>query len=46
FFDQFTFNENRDLTTFTEEALDATEAFIDGLLDAFQDATDRVRSSR
>ena len=34
--DQFTYKQGRDLRTFTVEALTATEALIDGLLDAFR----------
>jgi hypothetical protein len=37
-FDQFTYEENRDLRTFTAEALAATEAFMDDLLTAFEQA--------
>ena len=44
--DQFTYKEGRDLRAFTREALSATEALIDGLLDAFQEANDLIRALR
>ena len=44
--DQFTYDEGRDLRTFASEALDATEALVEGLLDEFQAANDRVRLRR
>jgi len=45
-FDQFTYERGRDLRTFTSEALNATEVLVDGLLDAFQAANDRIRARR
>jgi len=45
-FDQFTYDEGGDLRSFTAEALAATEELIDGLLDAFARAHERVRIAR
>lgn len=45
-FDQFTYEQGRDLRTFTCQALGATESLIDRLFDAFQAANDRVRARR
>jgi hypothetical protein len=45
-FDQFTYGEERDMRSFTIEALAATEELMDGLLAAFERANERVRIAR
>jgi hypothetical protein len=45
-FDQFTYEQDRDLRSFTIEALTATQQFVDGLLDAFVRAHERVEVAR
>jgi hypothetical protein len=45
-FDQFTYDEGRDLRTFAREALAATEELMDGILSAFERANDRVTMAR
>jgi hypothetical protein len=45
-FDQFTYRQGRDLRSFAAEALTATEELVDGLLDAFARANERVKAAR
>jgi hypothetical protein len=45
-FDQFTYEDGRDLRTFAVEVLAATEELMDGLLDAFGRAHERIRIAR
>lgn len=45
-FDLFTYHQGRDLRSFATEALDATEEFIDGVLDAFAGANERIKRTR
>jgi hypothetical protein len=44
-FDLFTYEKGRDLRTFAIEALAATEQLIDGLLDEFARAHERIRAT-
>jgi hypothetical protein len=45
-FDLFSYDEDRDLRSFTVDALAATEQLIDGLLDGFARAHQRIRTAR